>query len=160
MNRLAWCAEINNGIALVDPNDNLASAYLKKAENALDAMHSVNSKEWKISTGYYSMYFSLYAVLMKIGIHSENHTCSVEIMRQLLQGYFTREEVEKVDRARRSRIDCQYYTSGDVPDALIAEMVTDVPRFLVRCRSFINQLTGDNVAAIRDTYRAMVKPDV
>jgi len=78
MNRLAWCAEINNGIALVDPNDNLASAYLKKAENALDAMHSVNSKEWKISTGYYSMYFSLYAVLMKIGIQSENHTCKSE----------------------------------------------------------------------------------
>jgi len=80
-------------------------------------------------------------------------------MRQLLQGYFTSEEVEKVDRARRSRIDCQYYISGDVPDALIAEMATGVPRFLVRCRSVVNQLTGDNVAAIRDTYRAMVKPE-
>jgi len=64
MNRLVWCAEIRTGISLVDPNDNLASAYFKKAENALEAMHSVHPKEWKISTGYYSLYFSLYAVLM------------------------------------------------------------------------------------------------
>jgi uncharacterized protein (UPF0332 family) len=160
VNRLAWCAEINNGIALVDPNDNLASAYLKKAENALDAMHSVNPKEWKISTGYYSLYFSLYAVLMKIGIHSENHICSLEVMRELLKEYFTNAEVEMIDRARRSRIDCQYYTSGDVPDVLLAAMITDVPRFLVRCRTIANQLTSDDIAAIRDVYRKLTTPEV
>ena len=68
---------------------------------------------------------------MKIGIHSENHICSLEVMRELLKEYFTNAEVEMIDRARRSRIDCQYYTSGDVPDVLLAAMITDVPRFLV-----------------------------
>jgi len=81
-------------------------------------------------------------------------------MRQLLHGYFTSEEVEKVDRARRSRIDCQYYTSGDVPDVLLAAMITDVPRFLVRCRTIANQLTSDDIAAIRDVYRKLTTPEV
>ena len=160
MNRLVWCAEIRAGISLVDPNDNLASAYFKKAENALDAMHSVHPKEWKISTGYYSLYFSLYAVLMKVGIRSENHICSLEVMRELLKDYFTNAEVEMIDRARRSRIDCQYYISGDVPDVLLAAMITDVPRFLVRCRTIAHQLTGTDIAAIRDVYRKLTKPEV
>ena len=53
---------------LVEPNDTLASAYIKKSEDAMDAMHSVTSRDWKISAGYYSLYFSLYPVLTKIGI--------------------------------------------------------------------------------------------
>lgn len=53
---------------LVEPNDTPASAYIKKSEDAMDAMHSVTSRDWKISAGYYSLYFSLYPVLTKIGI--------------------------------------------------------------------------------------------
>ncbi|MDD3621812.1 MAG: hypothetical protein PHQ81_05360 [Methanofollis sp.] len=43
--RLSWCAGIRNGIRLVAPNDNLAGAYLKKAEEAMEAMHSVTSND-------------------------------------------------------------------------------------------------------------------
>ncbi len=50
--RLAWCARIKNGVMLVEPNDNLAAAYLKKAEDAMEAMNSVASSDWKISTAY------------------------------------------------------------------------------------------------------------
>ncbi len=59
-NKLAWCAGVKNGITLIEPNENLASAYLKKSEDAMDAMHSVTSRDWKISAAYYSLYFSLY----------------------------------------------------------------------------------------------------
>lgn len=51
--KIAWCAGIKNGIKLIEPNENLAFAYQKKAEEALEAMHSVSSFDWKISTGYY-----------------------------------------------------------------------------------------------------------
>ena len=109
--KLAWCAGIKNGIILIEPNENLASAYQIKAEEAMEAMHSVSSFDWKISTGYYSLYFSLYSVLMKIGIKSENHSCTIEIMCQILNGYFTSDECDTIEKARRARVETQYYVS-------------------------------------------------
>jgi uncharacterized protein (UPF0332 family) len=103
--RLVWCSRQKNGTRLIEPNENLASAYLKKSEDAMDAMHSVTSREWKISAGYYCLYFSLYAVLMKIGIRSENHTCTCEIMKVLLAGYFTSEECDLMEKARQARVE-------------------------------------------------------
>ena len=70
----------------------------------MEAMHSVVSHDWKISAGYYSLYFSLYAVLMKIGIRSENHTCTCEIMKVLLAGFFTLEECDLMEEARQARV--------------------------------------------------------
>jgi len=153
MNRLLWCAQLKHGIGLTEPSDNLAAAYLKKAEEALDAMHTVHAKDWKISTGYYSMYFSLYAVFMKIGIRSENHICSLEIMRQLLHQYFKADEIEKLKRAQKSRIECQYYTSQDVPDILSGELMKDVPLFLVRCKGIMNRLTERDIARLREDFK-------
>jgi len=73
----------------------------------MEAMHSVISREWKISAGYYSLYFSLYAVLMKIGIRSENHTCTGEVMKVLLADYFTAEECDLMEKARKARVETQ-----------------------------------------------------
>ena len=112
--RLSWCAGAKNGIMLTAPNADLASAYLRKAEDAMEAMHSVESRDWKISAGYYSLYFSLYSVLMKTGIKSENHVCTVGIMQHLFSEYFTREECDLLEMARQARVRTQYYTTSDV----------------------------------------------
>ncbi|MEA2033954.1 MAG: hypothetical protein U9N40_00445 [Euryarchaeota archaeon] len=127
--RLSWCAGIKNGIVLVEPNDNLASAYLKKAEDAMDAMHSVVSFDWKISTGYYSMYFSLYSVLMKIGIKSENHICTIEIMQRLLNGFFTSDECEMPGKVRRARVETQYYVASNVSEIFSVRFQNGYPVF-------------------------------
>jgi uncharacterized protein (UPF0332 family) len=92
---------------LSNSNENLAFAYVKKSEDAMEAMHSVISREWKISAGYYSLYFSLYAVLMKIGIRSENHTCTGEVMKVLLADYFSAEECDLMEKARKARVETQ-----------------------------------------------------
>jgi uncharacterized protein (UPF0332 family) len=102
--KLTWCAGIKNGIIFVEPNDNLASAYSIKAEEALEAMHAVPSFDGKISTGYYSLYYSLYSVLMKIGIRCENHSCTIEIMQHLLNQYFSSDDCELLETARRARV--------------------------------------------------------
>ncbi|WP_342770637.1 MULTISPECIES: hypothetical protein, partial [unclassified Methanoculleus] len=61
MDQLVWCGRIKNGISLTAPNETLASAYLKKAEEALETMQTITARDWKITTAYYAMYFSLYA---------------------------------------------------------------------------------------------------
>jgi len=147
--RLSWCAGIKNGIMLIEPNDNLSSAYLKKAEEAMEAMHSVSSFDWKISTGYYSLYFSLYSVLMKIGIKSENHTCTIEIMRELLTEYFSPDECEMIEKARRARVETQYYVTRSVSETFTATLSKRVPRFLVTCRSTVDRLDEKQVQTLR-----------
>ncbi|WP_292410327.1 MULTISPECIES: hypothetical protein [unclassified Methanoculleus] len=67
MDQLVWCGRIKNGISLTAPNETLASAYLKKAEEALETMQTITARDWKITTAYYAMYFSLYAVLTRLG---------------------------------------------------------------------------------------------
>jgi uncharacterized protein (UPF0332 family) len=154
--RLSWCAGIKNGIVLVEPNDNLAAAYLKKAEDAMDAMHSVTSFDWKISAGYYSLYFSLYSVLMKIGIRSENHTCTIEIMQHLLNGFFTPDECEMLEKARRARVETQYYVASSVSGTFSGTLSTRVPRFLVKCRSIVDGLDEKQVEGLRGTLSALI----
>jgi hypothetical protein len=43
--KLSWCAGAKNGIMLIEPNDDLASAYLRKSADAMEAMHSVVSRD-------------------------------------------------------------------------------------------------------------------
>ncbi|MDN7024031.1 hypothetical protein FGU65_03845 [Methanoculleus sp. FWC-SCC1] len=155
--RLSWCAGIKNGIVFVEPSDNLAGAYLKKAEDAMDAMHSVASPDWKISAGYYSLYFSLYAVLMKIGIRSENHTCTIEVMQRLLGDYFTSDECEVLEKARRARVETQYYVASSVSETVSGTLSKRVPRFLVKCRSVIEGLDEKQVRRLRELLRERIE---
>jgi uncharacterized protein (UPF0332 family) len=151
-NKLPWCAKVKNGVTLVDSNPNLASAYLKKSEEAMDTMHSVASRDWKISAAYYSLYFSLYSVLMKTGIKSENHVCTLEIMQHILGEFFTREEYELVERARQARVETQYYTTSDVSAGFEETLVHEVPRFLVKCRGIVDRLNEKTIKKLRDEY--------
>lgn len=156
-NKLPWCAEVKNGIILIEPNNNLASAYLRKSEEAMEAMHSVASRDWKISTGYYSVYFSLYSVLMKIGIKSENHVCSIEIMQHLLIDFFTREECDLLETARHARVKTQYYTTSEVSVVFEEMLAKQVPRFLVKCRGIVDRLDTKKINRLRETYSELVK---
>jgi hypothetical protein len=66
MNKIKWCVGKKDGLNLIEPNNDLAKAYLIKAEEALESMRVNVVKDWKISTSYYALYFSLYAIMMKM----------------------------------------------------------------------------------------------
>ncbi len=66
MDKIQWCAGKKEGLSLIEPNADLADAYIKKAEEALESMRVNIIKDWKISTAYYTIYFALYSILMKI----------------------------------------------------------------------------------------------
>jgi len=63
--QLTWCSRIRNGISLAAPNETLASAYLKKAEEALETMQTITAHDRRTTTAYCAMYISLYAVLTR-----------------------------------------------------------------------------------------------
>ena len=150
MDKFLWCLKKKDGIQLVEPNANLADAYIKKAEDALASMRINTIQEWKITTGYYAMYFSLYALLMKIGIKCEIHSCTIEFARQLLKVYISKEDIDFLEESMKARVDTQYYVNKDVPDQYLRNMVKKTPLFVVKCKSLLAQLTEETINKIRE----------
>lgn len=149
MKDIKWCLKAKNGIELIEPNDNLSKLYMKKATNSLEVSRKLKkSKEWGISTSYYSMYFSLYSILMKIGIRSEIHSCTVELMR-LLTDYFTVDDYSLLKNSQKARIDSQYYVDRAVSDALYERMKKMAPVFLVKCKEILLKLNNNEITRIR-----------
>ena len=85
MDKIKWCAGKKEGLSLIEPNSDLAEAYIKKAEEALESMSVNIIKDWKISTAYYTIYFSLYSILTKIGIKCEIHSCTIAFAKRFLK---------------------------------------------------------------------------
>jgi uncharacterized protein (UPF0332 family) len=154
MDKLVWCLRKSDGLCLIEPNSNLADAYVKKAEDALASMRINTIRDWKISTAYYTLYFSLYAVLMRVGVKCEIHSCTIEFARRLLQDYFSEEEADFLGKSLQARIDSQYYVNKAVPDKQYNDMIEKAPEFFVKCKSVLLQLNEKTILGIRERFKA------
>ncbi len=149
MDKIEWCLRKKGGLSLIEPNSNLAEAYMSKAEESLESMSINTIKDWKISTAYYSMYFSLYAILMKIGVKCEIHSCTLEFSRRFLNEYFSEEDCDFLEDSLKARINAQYYVDREVPDEQYQKMIKKSPEILVKCKSVMLQLNEKKINEIR-----------
>ncbi len=156
MSKIIWCLNQKSGIKLVEPSYNLSKAYMLKAEDSLESVQVNIKKEWKITTAYYAIYFSLYAILMRIGIKSEIHSCTVEFVKEFLSEFFTKDEIEFIEDSLKARIDFQYYVDKDVPDELLERLVYFAPHLLTKSKSVIGKLNEKKVARIREEISSLV----
>ena len=89
--KLAWCRKQKHGIELIEPNENVSSAYLKKAHTSLRSM-DINYKEsildWTVDAAYYARYQAVYALMQRIGVKCEIHDCTIELFRFLFNDSF------------------------------------------------------------------------
>ncbi|HLC57439.1 MAG TPA: hypothetical protein VJH95_02620 [Candidatus Nanoarchaeia archaeon] len=150
MGKIMWCLSKKEGLSFVEPNQNLANAYLLKSEQALESLRINTIKDWRIATAYYTMYFAVYSLLMKIGIKCEIHSCTLAFAKEFLSAYFTKEEIKFFEDALQARTDTQYYVNREVPDEQYAAMVKRAPEVLVKCKSIILKLNEKKVREIRD----------
>ena len=153
MDKIKWCAGKKDGLSLIEPNSNLAEAYIKKSEEALESMRVNIIKDWKISTAYYTLYFSLYAVLTKIGIKCEIHSCTIEFAKRFLGEFFSEEELDFTEDSLKARIDSQYYVDRTVPDEQYSKMLKKSPEFLVNCKSILIKLNEKKTNEIRKEFQ-------
>ena len=153
MDKIKWCTRKKEGLSLIEPNSDLANAYIKKAEEALESMRVNTIKDWKISTAYYTIYFSLYAILMKLGVKCEIHSCTIEFTKRFLKEYFEETELYFTEDSLKARIDSQYYIDRTVPDEQYNKMIQKTPEFLVKCKSIIIKLNEKKVNEIRDEFQ-------
>ena len=142
------------GVRLEEPDRTLADEYLRKAERAFDAMETLEKNpEWCVAAAYYAMYFSLSAILMRAGITSKIHTCTIALM-ELFD--FTQEEIERMERAMHARIEAQYALD---PDVEIEEIIEYAPRFSLRCRTVMLELDDARIEKIRKRIASERSPD-
>ncbi len=153
MDKIVWCLKKRRGIEIIEPNSNLSEAYIKKAQQSLEEMHNIKTKDWKITIAYYTMYFSLYAILMRVGVKSELHSCTIEFMKKFLSNYFTKDECALMEDAFNARIDMQYYTDRGLDDDILDKVVDMVPDFLVKCKNILLRITEKDINKIRSALR-------
>jgi len=147
MDQIRWCMQQKKGIELVEPSDNLRDAYLIKAEDALDTLKTSKSRDWQMTTAYYTIYNGLYSLLMKIGIKCEIHSCTIEFTKRFLKDHFSPQDFELIDKAFSARIDSQYYVNRQVPNQNYDVIMKKTPAFLVKCKNLV--ITQKEIIGIR-----------
>ncbi len=153
MDKINWCLKKKGGISIVEPNTNLAEAYIKKAEDSLESIQVNVIKEWRISTAYYAMYFSLYSILVKIGIKCEIHSCTIEFASKFLKNYFTKADIDFLEDSLSARIDAQYYVNRNVSNEQYQKMVKKAPEILVKCKNILIKLSERDINEIRSKIK-------
>ena len=156
MVNLDWCGEQKRGIGLIEPNDNLAKEYLASAEETLIILKTISDKSnmWLATTKYYCEYFTVYALLMKLGIKSEIHDCTIALSHFLeKQGVLPKGSYQLLAEDKKLRIDNQYYLKNKhVPldyDALV--------QFVLTIKKTIQTFTSEQISTIRNTLKEALK---
>jgi len=147
-NKLIWCLKQKNGIKIIEPNNNLSLSHIKEADETLIEMLKLSGK-WKVITAYYSCYNALNSILIKSGIKSEIHSCSIELMSFF---DFDLEDITFIENLKDDRIGAQYYLKEKK-----LEDVNLVKKFILRCKIIRDQLNTDKINKIREKINLELK---
>ncbi|MCW4003634.1 MAG: HEPN domain-containing protein [Candidatus Bathyarchaeota archaeon] len=138
---------------LTEPNPNLAKAYLKKAISALNTMTAalqIKETDWTATTAYYARYFALYALLMKIGVKSEIHDCTINTAKLLAKNKILNPHlITDITKAKQTRIDTQYYVTKELTQTDIKNNTEKARKFVLQLEQTIENITQQQINTIR-----------
>ena len=144
---IEWCKK--QGMKLIEPNDNLSEEYYKNAEETLRVTNLIKnsgSNMWLATQKYYTEYLASYALLMKIGIKTEIHSCTIEIIRLLeKENIITFKLSKNLEEDKELRIDNQYYLKNrpvDFNSKALSEL-------LLKIRELLDNITKEQIKHIR-----------
>ena len=143
MEKIDWCLNQKKGIKIVQVNDNLSNSYIDDADNSLLSLDKVGGK-WKLIMGYYSCYNALYSILMKAGIKSEIHDCTINLMKFI--DNFSKEDYNFMKNLKQNRIDSQYYLKEKKID------LKKVKDFVLKCKIILQEFDFENFRKVVMSY--------
>ena len=145
---IKWCLKQKKGLEIIEPNENMSKSYLKMAEESLEELKRMKNKIWIASASYYVMYYSLYSLMMKIGIKCEIHSCSLLFMKLYLGKFFCEKDMEMINEAFHVRNDLQYYPGKDVLSSLVLEIKEYASDFYANAFAALSKVTENDVKEI------------
>lgn len=144
---IEWCKK--QGMKLIEPNNNLAEEYYKNAEETLRVTNLIKnsgSNMWLATQKYYAEYLAAYSLLMKIGIKSEIHSCTIEIIKLLEKEKIVDFEFSKsLEEDKELRIDNQYYLKNKPVD-FDSKKLSEI---LLKMRNILDTITDADIKRIR-----------
>lgn len=152
---IIWCLKQKRGIRIIDPNENLVKEYLRKATGSLNTTNAalqINETEWIMTTAYYARYFALYALLMKLGVKSEIHDCSIAVARLLArEGILTENLANDISQAKEMSVEVQYYVTRELEQGKVRRNVESARKFVLEIEKAIENTTTEQIESIRNT---------
>lgn len=151
--QLRWCCNQRNGINLVEPNRNLSLAFIEKSERSIEEMSNAKYQESKLHFAYYAMYESFYAIMQRVGVKCEIHTCTFEFMKSFLTESFSKDECSFLEKAYTARKDATYYVNRKISDQTTIEIIKKAPLFVVKCKSVLEKINENKIKSVRDALK-------
>ncbi|MBD3163848.1 HEPN domain-containing protein [Candidatus Woesearchaeota archaeon] len=147
MKKLEWCCKQKRGISLVEPNKNISDQYMKEANETLDQMLRTKGR-WKVIMAYYACYNAFYSILIRAGIKSEIHDCTIALMKKMPE---FKEDEKYISKLKSDRIDVQYYLKD-----IELDKEENIKTFILKCKSFLEDV---NTERLREIITEMIKGD-
>jgi len=153
---LTWCVKQSKGIKLVKPSGNLVTAYLQKSRNALKSME-VNANagilEWAVSASYYAKYFSVYALLSKIGVKCEIHDCTIALFNYLFSDSVSPQVFQELQQSKEDRIETQYYAREIKVN--LEQLSNQTKNFVLEIEKIIDGLNSESIAHLQNKLKKL-----
>jgi uncharacterized protein (UPF0332 family) len=147
---IEWCKKQKAGIREVEPSEDMAKSYLEMAETTLRELKNVKTNIWKTSMVYYVVYYSLYSLMMKVGVKCEIHSCSIEFMKQYLKDYYSIEDIGLIEQAFEERNKAQYYPEEQINKK---ELEINAGDFFVKTKEIVGKISDSEIEKIREMIK-------
>lgn len=144
-------------LELVEPSEEISDSYLEKSSNSLKAAQILIKSgllEESVSMSYYSMYHCLLALMVKCGIKCENHAGNIILLKKIFK---ENKLYETISKAKKERIDKQYYVDFEIIKKDVEEQIEKAQYFITKIRLIIENLKNEDIKNLRKEFMACLK---
>ncbi len=131
-------------LKIITPNDDLKDAYIIKSESFYDSsilLFKHKKLEETVSLLYYSMYYSVLALLFKIGIKCENHSAAIILLKELFDI-----DNKEILHLKKERINKQYFVDSNITEKEVKKLIEITEDFNLKIYSFIETLSNEKIS--------------
>ena len=147
---IKWCLRQKDGLRLIEPNENISKSYIGTAEESISVLKNIGeSRIWSATIAYYVFYYSLYALMLRIGVKCGIHSCSIEFMKKHLNKFYSKMDLEMFEKSFSARIDLQYYSNRPVDERVINETKKYCVDFFVKKKDILSNLGEEEINVMR-----------
>ncbi|MFP4402797.1 MAG: HEPN domain-containing protein [Nanoarchaeota archaeon] len=150
MNQFIKKLIIENKIKLVEPSLEICESYLDKSSKSLTSsktLYKIGNFDDATALTYYSMYYSLLALLFKCGIKSQNHTGSIILLKELFD--FENKEIKE---SKKERLDKQYYIDFKSTKEDVKIGIDIAEKFNIKILEKIDLIRIEEINNIRNNF--------
>jgi len=143
-----------NKLELVEPSEEIKESYLRDSESYLFSAKTLfNIKKLKETTQltYFSAYYSVLALLFRVGIKSETHTASLILLKEFFgldNSFISKLKIKRLET---------YYPDFEIEKQNLKELIQNTEEFNANIFDFISKLNQEKIKIYRNKFQDVLK---